>query len=162
MTDNQRVFADEYIKSRNATQSYLKAYPNASRKTAGANGHRLLKNTEISEYIDSQHEIMHSEIIADASEIMEFYTAMMRGEIRDEQPVFVGGGVQEIQEIRSKCSDRIKAADLLAKMLGVESGISTAKLKLEQERAKRDAERLEAEKSPGIIAEILKAVDSIE
>ena len=49
-----QIFADEYIISLNATQSYLKAYPNVTEDTARTNGCKLLANTNIKNYIDEQ------------------------------------------------------------------------------------------------------------
>lgn len=49
MNDKQKHFADEYIISRNATQSAIKA--GYSDKTARSIGQRLLTKVDISEYI---------------------------------------------------------------------------------------------------------------
>ena len=52
LNERQRRFADEYIISRNATQSAIKV--GYSEKTAYSIGQRLLKNVEISEYIKNK------------------------------------------------------------------------------------------------------------
>jgi len=59
MNDKQKHFADEYIISRNATQSAIKA--GYSEKTAYSIGQRLLKNVEISEYIKKRTEELYDE-----------------------------------------------------------------------------------------------------
>lgn len=57
MKDSHKRFADEYlVNGMNATQAYLVAYPNASERTAGENGFKLLKNAEISDYIKQKQE----------------------------------------------------------------------------------------------------------
>ena len=55
MTEKQKIFADEYIISLNATQAYKKAYPNVKKDAvAQANGSRLLSNAMVKAYIDEQ------------------------------------------------------------------------------------------------------------
>lgn len=54
MNQRQKLFADKYVECWNATEAYKYAYPKATDKTAGANGHKLLKNTEISQYIEQK------------------------------------------------------------------------------------------------------------
>lgn len=53
LTDKWQVFADAILCSEkpNATQAYLTAYPNVTVKTAGVNGEKLLKKTEIQNYL---------------------------------------------------------------------------------------------------------------
>lgn len=117
MTPSQRVFADEYIKTRNATRAYLTAYPRCkSENSAGVSAKALLRNPKILEYIDAELEKLHSRTIAEAAEVMAFYTAVMRGE-RGETLIDNRG---EEHEVPSRMSDRLSAADKLAKMLGVD------------------------------------------
>lgn len=117
MTPNQRVFADEYIKTRNATRAYLAAYPKCkSENSAGVSAKALLRNPKIIEYIDAELEKLHNRAIAEAAEVMAFYTAVMRGE-RGETLIDNRG---EEHEVPSRMSDRLSAADKLAKMLGAD------------------------------------------
>lgn len=54
LTANQRLFVDQYLIDRNATRSYLGAYPSVkTAETAGVNGNRLLRNAKIQAAIDS-------------------------------------------------------------------------------------------------------------
>jgi phage terminase small subunit len=117
MTPSQRVFADEYIKTRNATRAYLAAYPKCkSENSAGVSAKALLRNPKIIEYIDAELEKMHNATIADAAEIMSFYTCVMRGEKGE---VLIDNRGDE-HEVPSRMSDRLSAADKLAKMLGAD------------------------------------------
>lgn len=117
MTPSQRVFADEYIKTRNATRAYLTAYPKCkSENSAGVSAKALLRNPKIIEYIDAELEKLHNETIADAAEIMRFYTCVMRGQ--DGETLIDNRG--EEHEVKSRMSDRLSAADKLAKMLGAD------------------------------------------
>lgn len=117
MTPNQRVFADEYIKTRNATRAYLAAYPKCkSENSAGVSAKALLRNPKIIEYIDAELEKLHNGAIAEAAEVMAFYTAVMRGE--KGETLIDNRGEEHV--VPSRMSDRLSAADKLAKMLGAD------------------------------------------
>ena len=117
MTPSQRGFADEYIKTRNATRAYLTAYPKCkSENSAGVSAKALLRNPKILEYIDAELEKLHNATIADAAEIMNFFPCVMRGEKGE---VLIDGRGEE-HEVPSRMSDRLSAADKLAKMLGAD------------------------------------------
>jgi len=52
LTDNQRIFCEEYSVDRNGTRAYLAAYRNVKKeKTAAASANRLLGNDNIRDYI---------------------------------------------------------------------------------------------------------------
>ena len=123
MTPNQRLFCAEYLKDRNATRAYMAAYPRAKVNTAGANGERLLKKAEISDYIGAHLSAMESIRIADAREIMEYYTSVMRGEVMEKVSRFIGDGVQEMTDNPPKISDRNAAAEKLAKLIGADKAV---------------------------------------
>ena len=116
MTDNQQIFADEYLIDLNGTRAYKVAYPNVKKdSTARTNASRLLTNANIKIYIDEQLEKMHNERVADAKEVLEYLTSVLRGETTDESLIGLGEGHQGTTEIRSGTKDRIKAAELLGK-----------------------------------------------
>ena len=55
LTQKQCLFADEYIKSGNATQAYIKAgYSVRSDNAAAVNANRLLRNAKVKDYIDAK------------------------------------------------------------------------------------------------------------
>lgn len=112
MTDKQRIFADEYLKDLNGTRAYKVAYPNVKKDSSAATAAgRLLRNVEIKSYIDEQLEQMHNERTADAKEILEYLTAVMRGE--ETETVATAKGLYDGVEVSAK--DRLKAAELLGK-----------------------------------------------
>jgi phage terminase small subunit len=78
----QKAFADYYIETANATESAKRA--GYSEKTAYSQGQRLLKNVEISAYISERMTEQGEKRVADANEVIEFYTAVMRGEVKDQ------------------------------------------------------------------------------
>lgn len=55
LTEKQKRFADEYIIDLNATRAYKAAYPSVKKdETAAAAGARMLRNVNVSEYIDKR------------------------------------------------------------------------------------------------------------
>ena len=94
MNAKQKRFCDEYLVDGNATQAY-------------SHGQRMLKNVEVKSYIDTQLEQLHSEKTADAQEILEYLTAVMRGECT------------EPDGSSAPARDRLKAAELLGKRHGI-------------------------------------------
>ena len=78
LNERQRRFADEYIISRNATQSAMKA--GYSEKTAYSIGQRLLKNVEISEYIKKRTEELFDERSMSIAEALALSASIARGE----------------------------------------------------------------------------------
>ena len=113
----QRKFADEYLIDCNATQAAIRA--GYSPKTANEQGNRLLANVSVSTYIEQQLELLHSKKTADAQEVLEYLTSVMRGEHTEQALRLVGEGVQEIDTLEVSAKDRIKAAELIGKRYGL-------------------------------------------
>jgi phage terminase small subunit len=124
MTEKQKRFADEYLIDCNATRAYKAAYPNVKKdEVACSNGYRLLRNAEVQTYIDEQLEKLHDENTADAKEVMEYLTSVMRGQSAAEIVVIEGTGDGNSKARRmDKAPDekeRLKAAELLGKRFGL-------------------------------------------
>ena len=83
LTTKQRLFADEYIKSGNATQSAIKA--GYATKAAYRTGSENLRKPQIKAYIDAKMAEIESRKIADAKEAMQAITAIARGETTETQ-----------------------------------------------------------------------------
>ena len=113
MNARQKRFCDEYLIDCNAKQAAIRA--GYSPKTANEQGNRLLANVSVKTYIEQQLERLHNEKTADAREVLEYLTAVMRGEQTEEVLKLVGGGEQSITEIDVSAKDRMKAAELLGK-----------------------------------------------
>ena len=134
MTERQKKFADEYIKDCNGSRAYKAAYPTVkSDEAARVNASKLLTKTNIKEYIKEQLDKISSAKIADAKEVMEYLTSVLRGEHTEEVVVIEGNGdgyssaTTVDKEVGAK--DRLKAAELLGKRYG----IFTDKVNLEVE-----------------------------
>lgn len=120
MTERQKIFADHYIISLNATESYKKAYPNIKNiKTAEVNGSKLLRNTKVKDYIDEQLEKLKSERVADQQEVLEFLTSVMRGEVTEPLLVLDGEGYQRIVDAKPSVATRRASAVDLGKRYGL-------------------------------------------
>ena len=86
MNERQKKFCEAFLTSGNATQSYIEA--GYSPKGAGQSADKLLKNTEIQNYIQEQLRTLHNSKIASAEEVLEYFTKVMRGESQSEVIVY--------------------------------------------------------------------------
>lgn len=105
LTPKQKAFADYYIKTGNASEAARKA--GYSEKTAPFIGAENLKKPQISAYIAERLKPTEKKRIADADEVIAFYTAVMRGEVKDQFG------------LDASLSDRLKAGDSLMKRYAV-------------------------------------------
>ena len=101
LTPNEAKFIDRYIETGNATQSYTEAYgeKSAARQLAS----RVLAKVYITEEINYRLEQAKGESIASAEEIMQYFTDVMRGNIKDQFG------------LEASLGERTKAAQELAK-----------------------------------------------
>ena len=101
LTQKQKRFCEEYIKTTNASAAAVAA--GYSKKIAGAIGAENLKKPQISAYIKKRLDEQDAALVADSNEILKFYTAVMRGEVKDQFG------------LDASLSDRLKAGDNLMK-----------------------------------------------
>ena len=117
MTDRQSRFCNEYLLDLNATQAAIRA--GYSERYAHNNAPKLLQNTAIRDTIKAELERLRSENTAETREILEYLTAVMRGELLTEAVVIegTGKGTTRARTILKKpdMRDRLKAAELLGK-----------------------------------------------
>lgn len=113
MTPRQRKFCDEYLISGNATDAAIKA--GYSPKTAKQTGSENLAKPDLKAYIETELEKLHSAKIADAQEVLEYLTAVMRGQHTEQVLKLVGDGIQTVTDIDVSAKERIKAAELIGK-----------------------------------------------
>ena len=114
LNDKQKAFADYYIESLNATESYMKVYE-CSYNTARTNGARLLTNANIKKYIDEVMSAKDESRIASQDEILQILTDIARG-ITEEEVVQFSQLGEELRTTRKPTiKDRMKASELLGK-----------------------------------------------
>ena len=113
LTEKQKRFVDEYLIDYNATKAALRA--GYSEKTAKQMGTENLAKPYLRAYLDERLEAIHSAKTADAREVMEYLTSVMRGEQKDETLRFIGDGYQDIVNLTTTTKDRLKAAEMLGR-----------------------------------------------
>ena len=96
-------FIDEYCITGNGRQSYMTAYPTSNPNNAHQNSYRLLNKDYIASEINHRLQLAKEASIATATEIMNYFSAVMRGEIKDQFG------------LEAPLSERTKAAVELAK-----------------------------------------------
>ena len=111
MTERQKRFADEYLIDCNASRAYKAAYPNVKNsEVARKNGSRLLTYADVKQYVQERLDAINAAKIATVQEVMEYLTAVMRGESSAEIVVVEGEG-----DGCSRARRMQKAAELLGK-----------------------------------------------
>lgn len=115
LTEKERIFADEYIKTTNATQSAIKA--GYAENSASVTGSKMLRKPKVRKYIDNVMEKRSKNTIATADEVLEYLTKVMNGEEKD------------AFGLDASIADRTKAAELLGKR----HMLFTEKVKLDAE-----------------------------
>ena len=101
LTKKERIFADEYVKTTNGTQSAITA--GYSEKTARSKASQLLTKVNVRQYIDEVMNERSKDTIATADEVLEYLTRVVRGEEKDAFGLDVS------------VADKTKAAELLGK-----------------------------------------------
>lgn len=101
LTPQESAFIASYVVCKNATQAVAEAGYKCKAKRQQASA--LLSRPYIGEEITYRLNQIENEKIADATEILQFYTSVMRGEVLDQF------------DIEASLDTRIKAANELAK-----------------------------------------------
>ena len=121
MNERQKRFADEYIRTANAHQSAVRA--GYSEKYAKNNSHKLLENRGIKAYVEARFKELEKQSIAQQDEVLQYLTAVMRGEQEDEENIVVNKGdfVSDVEKHTKKAdtAQRTKAAELLGKRYAI-------------------------------------------
>ena len=98
MTERQKRFAEFYLETGNARQSAIKAG-----SSAGYAEH-VKRQRGVKEYLEMRIDGMDRKRIASADEVLQFLTAVMRGDEKDEKGATL----------------RMKAAEMISRRLGYE------------------------------------------
>lgn len=123
MKPKQKRFCDEYLIDCNATEAARRAgykgetCKNASRWLDPNSTEKY--NAEMHQYIQDRLEEMQSKAIADATEVMQYLTSVLRGESKSSVLSLCGDGCQEVIEKNPDEKEKLKAAELLAKRYGL-------------------------------------------
>lgn len=121
LNERQKKFVDYYLQSGNLSESARKA--GYTKKSCATTANELIKNPKIQNAINARLKEMESERLAETQEILEYLTAVMRGEKDEEIVVNVGTGkgYTQAQKVRAQvgAKERLKAAEMLAKVKGL-------------------------------------------
>ena len=127
LTTKQKNFCEYYLQTGNATEAArLAGYSDI--------GAENLSKPAISEYIASRRAEMDKTLIADSDEVLRFYSAVMRGEVKDQFGLDAALG------------DRLKAGDRLMKRYAVSEKNTISEQMAEDpltKALKEEAERME-------------------
>lgn len=134
LTEKQKRFIDYYIETGNATEAARRA--GYSEKTAKQIGNENL--TKLDYFIKERLKKLEDERIAKADEVLQYLTAVMRGEEKEKFIIFNDDGEKVEVEAPAKIKERTKAAELLGKRytlfadkLDIEGTIDTGTEKLD-------------------------------
>lgn len=110
LTEQERIWAESYIKHLNATQACRDAGYEGNDAALRQRGRYLLTKAHVQAYIQSiveRGKAKEEKRIATMEEVMEFYSQGMRGEIKDQFG------------LDAQFTDRIKCAQSLDKILAM-------------------------------------------
>mgnify|MGYP002625395380 CR=1 FL=1 len=120
MTTKQKKFVDEYLLTASATEAARRA--GYSVHSARYQASKLLCNVEIRSAIEERRETMKTEKILTATQLQEFLSTVIRGEVQDEQLMtrLIGKGcsVVEKHKYTAAVKDRLRAVEILGKLIG--------------------------------------------
>lgn len=119
LTPKQKAFADYFLQSGNVTEAARKA--GYSEKTAAVIGNENLKKPNVSAYIAERQKQIDDSRIADAAEVLRFYSSVMRNQEKDQFG------------LDAALSDRITAArELMKRYEKTDDGKKDALAKLDE------------------------------
>lgn len=113
LTAKQERFIQEYLVDLNATQAAIRA--GYSKKSARQVGTENLSKPSIKSVIDAKLKQIDDEKTADAKEVREFWSRVMRGEEKETVLRYDNEGHQVQEQIDVSMRDRIKASELIGK-----------------------------------------------
>jgi phage terminase small subunit len=125
MTEKQKRFAEEYMKTGNSRQAYINAGYSGTERSIDVNASRLLNSDKVQEYIHQISDEIKSKKIADIEELQIRLTNIIRGLTTEEVIVteLIGNGMSKSKVLKKKPSlkDVIKACELLGRITGAYS-----------------------------------------
>lgn len=119
LTPMQRKFCEQFAITGDQTKSYLEAGYKCKNASANGNASRLLQKPKVKRYLKKLLEEAKTSKVAELTEVLEFFTSVMRGEIKEEMAFNVQKGdfTSKIEKTKVEVApkDRINAAKELYK-----------------------------------------------
>lgn len=105
LTIKEKLFVDEYMRTGNGTKAAI--YAGYKETYATVQASLLLRKLNVAEEIRKRQEQMTKKSIADAQEVMEYLTRVMRGEERDQfgLDLPIGERTKAAQELAKRTID---------------------------------------------------------
>lgn len=148
-----KMFADEYVKSGNATEAYKKSYSTKNMKPESINAEatKTLRKPIVKDYIDKRMKQIDEAKIPKQKEVLEFLGGVMRGTLKI--TVETDDGVEEIPP---NWKNRIDAAKELLKRMPMNDPITQAQLrKLNAEATLAESRTNESQDKSGRIRKLI-------
>lgn len=101
MKQKHVIFVQNYLVDGNATQAYLKAYPNVTYETAVVNGSRLLTNAKVKEAIEAGKQELKEKMLITKEDLIKDLIDIKNAQKTD------------------NAQAAIKAIEVISKMLGL-------------------------------------------
>lgn len=101
LSEQQKRFCELYVKTGNATQSYIDAGYKARGASARANASKLLTNPNVKAYIEEITSQLKQDSIVDAVEAMQILATIARGE-REEEVLITNPVTGEVGKYKKK------------------------------------------------------------
>lgn len=118
LTRKQELFATEYVRLKgNGTQAAIAA--GYSEKTARSTAVENLTKPNIKKRIEELTEKADAEKIADAQEVLQLLTEIVRGEMSEEVVAINPQGEESRTNRKPTIKDRSKALEILSRCLGM-------------------------------------------
>lgn len=156
LSEKQKRFADEYIKTGNATQSAKVA----GYKQPHVQGSQNLEKLSVKTYIDEKLEQLASERIMSAQQALELLTKIAKGEEKETVIVSSPEGIYESKK-EADLKTRIAAVKEILKRYPAENPLTQAQIrKIEAEADIKEAQAAEAKNMTDSSSEVM-IVDDI-
>lgn len=84
LTPKQKAFAEHYLECGNKTEAARRAGYKGNDNTLSSIGVENLRKPAIADYIAERMKPREDKLIADANEVLEFFTNVMRGNVKDQ------------------------------------------------------------------------------
>lgn len=124
LTLKEEKFCRKFVECGNMSESYRSAgYKYSSNEDSSSRGRQLFMKPHIKKYISQLLDEYRTDAIADAQEVLEYLTSVMRGNMNEEQVVVLndadGQSNAEKVLVQANINQRNKASELLGKRYGL-------------------------------------------
>ena len=132
LTEKQKRFVDYYIETGNQTEAARRA----GYKQPQTQGAQNLGKPSVKAAIDARLKDLEDKRIANVTEVMQFLTSTLRGEVKEERVVVEGAGEgisdARIIKVQVSARDRLDAAKSLLKRYPMQLDAKEQKLRLQK------------------------------